>query len=95
MFELELKEGNVIKIYKVKKEKAIIEYNGMNFDLETMIFLLDDKMRNSFSVSEEEIAEFENDPEMRRMVENSQQDIKNQKVYSTDEVIKKIRRGEI
>jgi len=37
MFELEIKGGNVVKIYKGKDEKAMIEYKGVNYDLESIL----------------------------------------------------------
>ncbi|MDG5785991.1 hypothetical protein QA612_00715 [Evansella sp. AB-P1] len=94
MFELEVKGGNVVKIYKDQYEKAVVEYNGVNYDLESMINLIEEK-RNSSSVSEAEIQRFERDPEMRKMVEDSEQDIEQGKVHSTKDVLAKIRRGEI
>lgn len=95
MFELEVKGGNVVKIFKNQNEKAIVEYNGINYDLESMIILYEEEKRNSSTVSETEIHRFEGDPEMRKMVEDSEQDIEQGKVFSTKSVLAKIRRGEI
>ena len=95
MFELEIKGGNVVKIYKRKDEKAMIEYKGVNYDLESMINLLEEKKGSHSSVSEEEIEQFEQDPRMKKMVEDSSKDLEQGKALSTKEVIAKIRRGEI
>lgn len=95
MFELEVKGGNVVKVFKNQYEKAVVEYNGVNYDLESMINLFEEEKRNHSSVSEVEIQQFERDPEMRKMVEDSEQDIEQGRVLSTKGVLAKIRRGEI
>jgi phosphoglycolate phosphatase-like HAD superfamily hydrolase len=89
MFELVIKGGNVIKIYKDNDDKAVLAYNGVNYDLETMINRLEE---HNSSVTESDIKKFEQDPEMRKMVEDSEKDIERRKVFSTQEVINKIRR---
>lgn len=95
MFELKVHGGNIVKIFKENDEKAVIEYNGVNYDFELMIKLLEENKNNDSSVRDSEIQQFEQDPEMRKMVEDSEQDIKQGKVLSTKEVISKIRRGVI
>lgn len=94
MYELEVNGGNVVKIFKGNNEKAVIKYNGVNYDLESLINLFEEKRKNS-SVDEAEIQQFEEDVEMRRMVEDSEQDIEQGKVFSTKEVIAKVKHGDI
>lgn len=95
MFELEIKGGNVVKIYKDNEDKAVLTYNGVNYDLETMINHLEEEKNLNECVTESDIRQFEQDPEMRKMLEGSEKDIEEGKVFSTKEVINKIRRGEI
>ncbi|MCD8509376.1 MAG: hypothetical protein LRY73_05490 [Bacillus sp. (in: Bacteria)] len=93
MYEIKVKGGNVVKIFKDDDEKAVVVYNGVNYDLESMINLIEEKKKNNSVVREEEIQQFEQDPEMRKMVEDSEQDLEKGKVISTDEVLARIRRG--
>jgi hypothetical protein len=41
------------------------------------------------------VNDWDSDPEIRQMIEDSEKDIKNGKVYSTDDMIKAIKRGEL
>lgn len=41
------------------------------------------------------VDEFDADPEIRQMIEESEEDIKHGRVYSTDEMIEAIKRGEL
>lgn len=95
MFEIEVKGGNILKIFKGNNEKTMIAYNGVNYDLESMISLLEEKNNNVYSVSEPEIRQFEQDPKIKKMVKKSEQDLAQGKVFSTKDVINKIRSGEI
>ncbi|UTR10103.1 hypothetical protein MM300_19835 [Evansella sp. LMS18] len=95
MFELEVKGGSVVKIFKNQDNKAVIEYDGVDYELESMINLIEEVKNNYSSVSEAEIQQFERDPEMRKMIEDSEQDIERGKVHSTKDVLARIRRGEI
>ncbi|SDT24918.1 hypothetical protein SAMN05444162_3551 [Paenibacillaceae bacterium GAS479] len=41
------------------------------------------------------VDEFDTDPEIRQMIEESEEDIKHGRVYSTEEMIEAIKRGEL
>jgi hypothetical protein len=41
------------------------------------------------------IDEFDSDPEIRQMIKESEKDLKNNKVYSTEEMAAAIKRGEL
>jgi hypothetical protein len=41
------------------------------------------------------VNEFDSDPEIRQMIEASERDIKYGKVYSTDDIVEAIKRGEL
>ncbi|MBA2944183.1 hypothetical protein HZF08_38565 [Paenibacillus sp. CGMCC 1.16610] len=41
------------------------------------------------------VDEFDSDPEVRQMIEASEKDLKQGKVYSTEEMVEAIKRGEI
>ncbi|WP_187274550.1 hypothetical protein [Paenibacillus sp. N3.4] len=41
------------------------------------------------------VHEWDSDPEIRQMIEESEKDIMHGKVYSTDEMVEAIKRGEL
>ncbi|BFT70179.1 hypothetical protein [Paenibacillus sp. P36] len=41
------------------------------------------------------VDEFDSDPEVRQMIEASEKDLKQGKVYSTEEMVEAIKRGEL
>jgi hypothetical protein len=95
MFELEVRSGKIFKVFKGNNEKTMIAYNGVNYNLESLIYLLEEKKNSIYSVSEAEIQQFESNPKIRKVMEESEQDLEQARVLSTKDVIDKIRKGEI
>jgi hypothetical protein len=90
MYEIRIKSGNTVKMFKNENDQAIISINGVEYDLEAVISVLEEKQD---VVTPSDILDFEEDPEMRAMVEESEKDIEEGRVYSTQQILEKIRRG--
>ncbi|QKY71167.1 hypothetical protein [Lentibacillus sp. CBA3610] len=73
----------------------MVGYNGVNYELESVLNLLEEKNKHGSSISETEIQQFEADSKIRKMTACSEQDIEQGKVLSTKEVIEKVRNGKI
>ena len=85
------KKGNVFRSFVNEQQKPVIVIN----DTEYEIHALPDTTDLSRELTQAEIEEFDTDPEIREMIEQSKVDIKTGHVYSTQQMIDMIRNGEL
>lgn len=85
------KNGNVFRSFVNEEHKPIIVIN----DTEYEIYAFPDLTDMNRELTQAEIDEFDADPEIREMIEQSKIDIKNGHVYSTQQMIDMIRSGEL
>ena len=85
------KNGNVFQSFVNEKDRSVIVIN----DTEYEIYALPDSTDMNRELTQAEIDEFDADPEIREMIEQSKIDIKNGHVFSTQEMIDMLRNGEI
>lgn len=85
------KNGNVFRSFVNEEHKPIIVIN----DTEYEIYAVSDSTDMDRELTQAEIDEFDADPEIREMIEQSKIDIKNGHVFSTQQMIDMIRNGEL
>jgi UDP-N-acetylglucosamine transferase subunit ALG13 len=85
------KDGNVFRSFVNDEHKPVVIIN----DTEYEIYTFSESPNMDHALTPAEIAEFDADPEIREMIEQSKIDIKNGQVYSTQQMIDMIRSGEI
>lgn len=85
------KNGNVFRSFLNENHKPVIVIN----DTEYEIYTLSESTDIDRALTPAEIDEFDADPEIREMVEQSKIDIKNGQVYSKQQMIDMIRSGEL
>lgn len=85
------KNGNVFRSFVNEEHRPIIVIN----DIEYEIYALPESAETDCALTQAEIYEFDAEPEIREMIEQSKIDIKNGHVYSTQQMIDMIRSGEI
>ncbi len=85
------KSGNVFRSFVNEEHKPIIVINNTEYE----IYALPESAETDRVLTQAEIDEFDADPEIREIIEQSKIDIKNGHVYSTQQVIDLIRNGEL
>lgn len=85
------KNGNVFRSHVNEEHKPVIIIN----DTEYEVYAFPESTNIDRGLTPAEIAEFDADPEIREMIEQSKIDIKNGHVFSTQQMIEMIRSGEI
>lgn len=91
LFKLKDDNGNIITPFINAEHRPVVKLNGKEYEI---LEPSDNDYLNSDNMSDL-IAEFDADPEIRKMIEESEQAIELGHVYSTQQVIEMIKNGEI
>lgn len=89
-FKLKDQNGNIISPFINADQKPVIRLNDKEYEI---IEPSDNDNDNNFMSAL--IADFDVDPEIRQMMEESERAIENGRVFSTKQVIEMIKNGEI
>lgn len=85
------KNGNVFRSFVNEEHKPIIVINDTEYEIDALPELAE----TDRALTQAEIDEFDADPEIREMIQQSKIDIKNGHVYSTQQMLDMIRSGEV
>jgi len=89
-FKLKDQNGNIISPFLNANHKSVIRLNDKEYEI---LDLSDNDNDSSFMAAL--IADFDTDPEIRQMIEESERAIENGQVFSTKQVIEMIKNGEV
>ncbi|WP_027416917.1 hypothetical protein [Aneurinibacillus terranovensis] len=89
-FKLKDQNGNIINPFINANHKPVIRLNGKEYEI-----LAPSDNDNDSNFMSALIADFDADPEIQQMIEESEQAIEKGQVFSTKQVIEMIKNGEI
>lgn len=89
-FKLKDSDGNIISPFVNDQHRPVIRLNNKEYEIIEPADHIEDS-----DFMENYIADFDHDPEVREMIEESERAIQQGRVYSTRQVIDMIKNGEI